>query len=61
MSWVEEEFVRRREVLDSEHVAKRDRLERERMRELEELSLWREQSLATVAAATANARDEAES
>jgi len=61
VSWVEEEFVRRRAVLESEHVVKRDTLEKALARELEDLALWREKALATVAAATARERANANS
>ena len=61
VSWVEEEFVRRRAVLESEHVVKRDTLEKALARELEDLALWREKALATVADATARERANANS
>jgi hypothetical protein len=61
VSWVEEEFIRRRAVLESEHVVKRDTLEKALARELEDLALWREKALATVADATARERAKANS
>ena len=61
VSWVQEEFIRRRAVLESEHVVKRHTLEKALARELEDLALWREKALATVAAATARERDKANS